>query len=315
MNARLTPRLVLLLMLPPLLWAGNSVVGRLAAGHVPPLALNALRWLLALLILLPLGWRALATPEARRAVLQRWRVLSMLGLLGIGTYNALQYMALTTSTALNVTLIVSSSPVWMLAIGALFYRERPSQRAVAGAALSLAGVLVVLARGDPALLAAVRFVPGDVLMLVAALAWAFYSWLLARPPASIAGDARPDWDWAAFLLVQVLFGVLWAGAAAGAEALVAPGEIRWSVWVVLALVYVAVGPSLIAYRCWGLGVAAVGPAVAALFANLTPVFAAVLSAAVVGEPPQPYHAAAFALIVAGILVSTRPGAAQRGQAK
>ncbi len=75
--------------------------------------------------------------------------------------------------------------------------------------------------------------------------------------------------------------------------------------MLLALVYVAVGPSLIAYRCWGLGVAAVGPAVAGLFANLTPLFAAVLSALVVGELPRPYHAAAFVLIVAGILVSTR----------
>lgn len=309
MTGRITPRLALLLMLPPLLWAGNAVVGRLAAGHVPPLALNALRWAVALVLLLPIGWRAVATPRARAEVLRRWRPLAVLGLLGVGAYNALQYLALTTSTALNVTLIVSSTPVWMLAIGALFYRERPTTRAMAGAALSLAGVAVVLTRGDLAQLAGVRFVPGDLLMLAAALVWAFYSWLLARPPASIAPGARPDWDWAGFLLVQVMFGVLWAGAAAGIEWAVAPAAIRWSPWVVLALVYVAVGPSLIAYRCWGLGVAAVGPATAGLFGNLTPLFAAVLSAAVIGEPPRPFHAAAFALIVAGILVSTgRPRA-------
>jgi drug/metabolite transporter (DMT)-like permease len=70
-------------------------------------------------------------------------------------------------------------------------------------------------------------------------------------------------------------------------------------------VYVAVGPSLIAYRCWGMGVAAVGPAVAAFFSNLTPVFAALLSAALLGEWPQWFHGAAFVLIVAGIAVSSR----------
>ncbi len=305
MNARLTPRLVLLLLLPPLLWAGNAVVGRLAAGHVPPLALNALRWALALVLLLPFGWRAIGSPQARSAVRARWRPLALLGLFGIGAYNALQYLALTTSTALNVTLIVSSTPVWMMAVGALVYRERPTRSAVLGAILSLAGVAVVLTRGDPSQLAAVRFVPGDLLMLVAAVVWALYSWLLARPPASIGAGARPDWDWAGFLLVQLVFGVVWAGAFAGVEAMIAPAPIRWSAWVVLALIYVAVGPSLIAYRCWGLAVGSVGPSIAALFGNLTPLFAAVLSALVVGEPPRAFHALAFALIVTGIVVSTR----------
>ena len=306
MNARLTPRLALLLVLPPLLWAGNAVVGRLAAGQVPPVTLNALRWLLALLLLLPIGWSAVATPRARREVLARWRPLALLGLFGIGTYNALQYLALTTSSALNVTLILSSTPVWMLLIGALVYRERPSRRAMAGAALSLAGVAVVLTRGDLSQLASVRFVPGDLLMLAGAFVWACYSWLLARPPASLAPGGRPDWDWAAFLLVQVIFGAAWAAVWAGIETVVAPAPILWSPWVVVALVYVAVGPSLVAYRCWGLGVAAVGPAIAGLFANLTPLFAAVLSALLVGEPPRPFHGMAFLLIVAGILVSTRP---------
>jgi drug/metabolite transporter (DMT)-like permease len=302
----LTPRVGGLLLLPPLLWAGNAVVGRLLVGSVPPLMLNLLRWSLALAILLVLGWPAVATRAARRRIAQRWRPLLALGLFGVGAYNALQYLALTTSTPLNVTLIASSAPVWMLAIGAVFFRERPTRHAVVGAALSLAGVAIVLARGELAQLAQVRFVPGDLLMLLAIASWALYSWLLARPPASLAGEARPrEWDWAAFLLAQTLFGVLWAGAFAGVEALVAPQAIRWSGWVVLALVYVAIGPSLIAYRCWAMGVAAVGPAIAAFFANLTPLFAALLSAALLGEAPKPYHALAFALIVGGIAVSSR----------
>ena len=301
----LTPRVAGLLLLPPLLWAGNAVVGRLLVGSVPPLMLNLLRWSIALALLLPLAWPAVATSAARRRIVQRWRPLLALGLFGICAYNALQYLALTTSTPLNVTLIASSSPVWMLAIGALFFKERPTRQAMAGAALSLLGVAIVLARGDMAQLARVRFVPGDLLMLLAIASWALYSWLLARPPASIGQERPPEWDWAAFLLVLTLFGVAWAGALAGLEATVAPQPIRWSGWVAAALVYVAIGPSLIAYRCWGIGVAAVGPAIAAFFANLTPVFAALLSAALLGEAPKAYHAVAFALTVAGIAVSSR----------
>jgi drug/metabolite transporter (DMT)-like permease len=79
--------------------------------------------------------------------------------------------------------------------------------------------------------------------------------------------------------------------------------------VIAALAFVAIGPSIVAYRCWGLGIAAGGPALAAFFGNLAPVFAALMSAALLGEAPRAFHIIAFALIVAGIVVSTgrRPG--------
>jgi drug/metabolite transporter (DMT)-like permease len=193
----------------------------------------------------------------------------------------------------------------MLGVGATLYRVRPRGREWLGSALSLAGVVVVLSRGSAAALARVHFVPGDLLMLLAVASWAFYSWQLARPPASMRGEARPDWNWAELLLVQTLFGGTFAVMFAGVEAELTHASIQWSPWVLLALLYVAIGPSVIAYRCWGLGVASVGPAVAAFFSNLTPLFAALLSAAVLGAAPQPYHAVAFALIVAGIAVSSR----------
>ncbi|MEK8049282.1 DMT family transporter [Ideonella sp. DXS22W] len=302
----ITPRFALMLAVPPLLWAGNAVVGRLAVQSIGPLWLNAARWVLALLLLAPLGWRAFGTRQARAAVGARLPHLALLSLTGVGAYNALQYLALTTSTPLNVTLIAASSPVWAMAIGALVYGVRPSRAQLLGALLSLLGVATVLARGDVAALARVHFVPGDLFMLLAIVSWSFYSWLLARPPAHMQGEARPAWDWAQFLFIQITLGLGWATLAAGALEAVQPSVTpHWSMGLVVALAYVAVGPSLIAYRLWGLGVAAVGPAVASFFGNLTPLFAALLSAALLGEWPQAYHGVAFALIVAGIVVSSR----------
>ena len=302
-------RTALLMTLPPLMWAGNAVVGRMMVGHVPPMALNALRWSIAALIL------AFLTPRVRRlwrdgaAVRASWTYLLAVGTFGVGSFNALQYLALVTSTPLNVTLIYASMPVWMLVVGALAYGERAQPRQLLGAALSLAGVATVVARGAWASLAQVQFVIGDAYMLAAVIGWAVYSWLLVRPPASMRAPRRPDWDWAAFLLLQSLFGLVAAGGAAwGEAALGAHAPIDWGapqVWAALA--FVAIGPSIIAYRCWGLGVAAAGPAVAAFFANLSPLFAAILSAWLLGLGPQPYHAAAFVLIVAGIAVSVRRG--------
>ena len=158
---KLTPRLALLLTAPPLLWAGNAVIGRLVRDDIPPMALNALRWLLAFVLLAPLARRLLAHP---REALQRWRGLAWLGFLGMGCYNALQYLALHTSSPLNVTLITASMPVWMLGVGAAFYGMKPTRRQLAGAGLSLLGVALVIARGEPAALLAVRFVPGDLLI-------------------------------------------------------------------------------------------------------------------------------------------------------
>jgi len=314
MSTGLTPRVALMLTVPPLMWAGNALVGRLLAGSVPPLQLNALRWAAALLILLPLGWRAVGTRARRAEIAARWPQLALLGGLGVGAYNALQYMALTTSTPINVTLIASSMPLWMMGVGIVFYREHPRPAQWLGAALSLAGVLTVLLRGEPARIASLQLVPGDLWMLLAAASWALYSWQLARPPAALSGSARPRWTWAEFLLVQVLFGLAWAASAALLEALlagtapaapaaVAPLSLPW---LLAALAFLAVGPSVLAYRYWGRGVAAAGPAVAAFFSNLTPLFAALLSAALLGEAPQPHHALAFALIVGGIVVSSRP---------
>jgi drug/metabolite transporter (DMT)-like permease len=229
----------------------------------------------------------------------------------MGMYNALQYLALVTTTPLNVTLIAASGPVAMLVVGHALYGVQPTRRQLGGAVLSISGVLLVIARGDPLALARVHFAVGDLYIVAAVIAWALYSWLLARPPASMRARERPGWDWAGFLLVQMLFGLIGAGAASAAAAALGATPILWSGRVVAALLFVAIGPGLIAYRCWGLGVERGGPALAAFFANLTPLFAALMSAAVLGEAPRWFHALAFALIVAGILVSSKPARAQK----
>lgn len=306
-SARLTPATVALLIIPPLMWASNAVVGRMMQGVVPPLTLNFLRWALAFLILLPIaGW--VLRPGS--PLWSHWRRFALLGLLGVGLYNALQYLALKTSTPMNVTLVASSTPVWMLLLGRLFYGAAVSRRAAMGAVLSLAGVAVVLSRGDWAQLRAVQLVPGDAWMLLASLLWAWYSWLLAKPkPGSEPAAIRADW--AAFLLAQIVLGLCWSSMLTAGEWWVLPpseegaSHIVWGWPLVAGLIFVAIGPSLVAYRCWGAAVSRVGPAMASVFSNLTPLFAALMSATLLSEPPRAYHALGFVLIVGGILVSSR----------
>lgn len=298
MHQQLTLQTALLLTVPPMLWAGNAVVGRLVGPLVPPLTLNFLRWLIAFVLLLPLAAWVLRRGSP---LWRQWRRYALLGLLGVGCYNALQYLALQTSTPINVTLVASSIPVFMLAVGALAFGQRIQRPQLVGAALSIAGVLVVLARGEFAQLAQVRLVPGDFFILLATLAWAWYSWLLAGPgdPPEIRGD------WAAFLMAQVVPGLAWSGLFTAAEWTVGTPTIQWGWPLAAALGFIALGPAILAYRCWGLGVQRAGANIAGFFSNLTPLFAALFSAAFLGEPPRGYHALAFVLIVGGIVVSSR----------
>ncbi|WP_426106155.1 DMT family transporter [Massilia sp. TSP1-1-2] len=298
MTERLSPSTITLLTIPPLLWAGNAIVGRLVRTAVPPMTLNLLRWSIALLILLPLGRRLLRQDSG---LLSNWRRYALLGLLGVGLYNSLQYLALQSSTPINVTLVAAGMPVWMMLVGALCFGVPATRKQLASAALSLAGVLLVLCRGQLDVLLAMRLVPGDAYMILATIAWSFYSWLLTQPKDPPAERA----DWAAFLLAQVVYGVLWSGAFAAGEHALGAAPIAWSWPVVAALLFVASGPAVIAFRCWGAGVQRAGPATGALFVNLTPLFTALLSALFLGELPRLYHVVAFVLIVGGIVLSTR----------
>lgn len=296
---RLSPATVALLLLPPLCWAGNVVLGRFAAELIPPMALNLLRWTGAGLLLAPLAWRSLRVDGP---VWPHWRRLSVLGLLGVGCYNSLQYLALHTSTALNVTLVAASMPLWTLVLGTLFFGERSRPLQWVGAALSMTGVLTVLSRGHLDTLLQVKLVPGDLWVLLATILWATYSWMIARPkePAALRGD------WAAFLLAQIVFGLGWSALFTVGEQWAGAPPIHWgaATWAVLA--YVAIFPSVVAFRAWSAGIARTGPAVAAFFQNLTPLFTALLSLALLGEAPSTYHALAFALLAGGIWVSSRP---------
>lgn len=298
MTQRLTPVTALLLTIPPLLWAGNAIVGRLVQGLIPPVTLNFFRWVLAFAILLPLAGWVLRPASGMWA---HWRRFGLLALLGVGCYNALQYLALQTSTPLNVTLVAASMPLWTLALGALFFGATVSRLQLLGALLSMAGVAVVLSRGQWTQLLQLRLVAGDGFILLATLCWALYSWLLSRPDEPQAIRA----DWAAFLLAQVVFGLGWSGLFAGAEWALTDAHILWGWPLAAALLYVAIGPAVLAYRCWGMGIQRAGPAVAGFFSNLTPLFAALMSAAFLGDPPRAYHALAFVLIAGSIMVSAR----------
>jgi len=298
---------VLLLLTPPLLWAGNALVARLLQDLVAPIMLNLLRWSLVFVLLLPLaGW----VLRRHSPLWQNWPRYLLLGFLGMGSYNTLLYLALQTSSPINVTLVSSAIPLFTLLMGRVFYGQAVRALSWLGVAASMVGVLVVLARGELDRLLGLSLVSGDLLMVLASVLWAWYSWLLSRPWPGQA-DSRIQADWAAHLLAQTALGLVWCLVFAGLEWLwpessVTPrAEVQWTWTLALGVVYVALGPAIVAYRCWGLAVSRAGPAVTGMAANLIPLFTALLSLVVLAEPPEWYHGLGFVLIAGGLWLTAQ----------
>jgi drug/metabolite transporter (DMT)-like permease len=288
------PSPYLLLALTALFWAGNWVIGRAMRHDMPPVAMGFWRWTLALLLLLP--FTAPALWRQRAVVREHWVTLAALGCLGAIAFNTLIYVGLQYTAATNGVLFNSLSPVFILLLAGIVLREPISGLQVAGMVLSLSGVLAIVARGDPALLAAFHFNPGDLWLITAMFLWALYTLVLRRRPQALSATAFL----AAMLLLSLPFLLpfyLWEYAQRGGF------ELNRA--TIAALAYYCTVPSIIAYLFWNRGVAQVGAAKAGLFVHLMPLFGALLSVIFLGERLYAYHFAGAALIFGGIWLTTR----------
>ncbi|SNR80350.1 Permease of the drug/metabolite transporter (DMT) superfamily [Methylobacillus rhizosphaerae] len=286
--------LFLILVLPPLFWAGNFVVGRAVHSEIPPFTLSLGRWLIALCCLLPFAY-----PAMRRDYplywQYRWRLLAV-SLAGVAAFNTLVYSGLHFTTATNGTLLNSCIPMLILLFGALFYRLRLHIWQVIGLALSLCGVLTIILHGEWARLLRLEFSSGDLIIFLAMVCWAFYTLWLRDIPASInrLGLMGIQIILAMILLVPLF---LWEHVHG-----ITP---QWNHEVWLALAYVGIFPSVIAYTLYTLGVAYAGVARAGLFIHLMPVFGSLLSVALLGENLHLFHIVGITAILGGLFLSNR----------
>lgn len=284
----------LMLVLPPLFWAGNAIAGRIAMTEISPFALSFWRWVLALVVLLPFTLTSVLAH--RRAILARWRRILVLGGLSVGGYNLFLYMALQTTTAINATLLGSMMPLLIMLISFVWLREPFGWARSAGLALSVTGVALVIGRGDLTLLAGLELHDGDAFMLVAVATWALFSVTLRAYP--------PGLPPLVFLTAQVAAGLLLVGPLYLGALALGGGQMPWT-WDSLGIVaFTAIFPALGSFYFWNKGVAAIGANAAGFYTNLVPLFTALLAAPILGEAIHWYHGVSLLLIFAGIGFAT-----------
>ncbi|MFV3130667.1 DMT family transporter [Niveispirillum sp. KHB5.9] len=284
----------LLLAASPLLFGSNVLAARFVAGEIPAVAMAFWRWALALLFLAPFIWNELVAgwPEFRRD----WRGFLLLGSLGMGICGAPVYLAGQTTTATNISLIYAAAPVLIVLYGRLFWREKVSAVQALGVAISLSGVVAVIAKGDPRALLHLHFTAGDLWIVLAANGWAFYSLLLRHRASGLTPFARFSGICAGGVVSMLPFYALEMAAGQVADL---------SVRTVATLVFLAIIPGLASYLVYGRLVTVFGAGRAGMVLYLTPLYNAALAALLLGERLEPYHLLGIALVLPGIWLATR----------
>lgn len=280
-----------LLTFTALFWAGNSVVGRGIRDFVPPVSLAFWRWSLALLLLLPLAY-----PHLRKdwpVIKSNLPITILLGVLGIGAFNTLLYTGLQTTTAINGTLLQAAQPALILLFGALLMKDRPSFRQISGIPISFIGVLVILSAGDLQNLVHLDLNRGDAIIGGGVIVWAIYAVLLRR---------RPNIHPLSFLASTLIIGVVVIFPFYMVE--LAQGKyIVASLESAMAIAYVAIFPSFLAYLCFNRGVELIGSAATGQYMNVLPVMGAGLAMVFLGETLHIYHIIGIIFVMAGIFIA------------
>src|ERR1700730_7394781 len=287
----------LLLSITALCWAGNAIVGRLAAGHIPPVTLSFLRWTFAFLIILPFAWKHLKRDWG--AIRRHLGTMIVLSVTGIGAFNTLQYWALEHTQALNTLLLQSAGPLFVAVWSLILLGIRLSLAQAGGIVLSLTGVLVILLHGDLTTLRNIEFNRGDLIFTVALAIFGLYSVLsLKRPQIHGLSFVAFTFGGGAACLIPFL---IW-------ELLTRP-PMQFNTNNLLMTFYVAVFPSTIAYLCFNRGIQLIGANRAAPFFHVVPVFGSVMAIVFLGEHPQLFHIIGFALVLIGVFVASRKASA------
>ncbi len=282
-----------LLVLTMLFWAGNSVVARGAHELVPPLALAWLRWTLATMIIMPFAWQHLKRDLP--SIKANWPILTLLGALGAGTFVSLYYIGLSKTTAINGLIINSAVPILIPIAAFAIFRETVTKLQSAGILLSFIGVLVVLTKGDPALLAALQLNEGDLWVLSAMMVWAVYTALLReQPPIHWLSFAAISFAVASLVNLPLFLAEMAAGK-----------QIQPTLHAILAIAYVSTLPSVVAQIFYIRSVELIGGSRAGVFMHLIPLFGAVLAVLFLGEQLRLYHLGGFVLILAGVAFASR----------
>lgn len=276
------------------IWAGNFIVARALNQDILPVSLAFWRWAIAVATLAPFALRS--TVEDWKLVQKYLPYLTVSALLGVTVFNTLIYIAGHTTQALNMALISTSSPIFIVLMSRLFYGETISLTRAAGMMVVVSGVLMLIAGGSLERLLSMSFAIGDLYMLLAAIVFAGYTMLVKRKP--------PNLRMTTFTLCTFSLGLLFLSPFYALESLIYH-PVVFNVPIALALLYVGVLSSVVAFLAWNGAIALIGPSRTGLIYYLIPVFSGIAAWLFLGEAISLVHIFSTLAIICGIIMTNR----------
>ena len=280
-------------LLATIVWSGNFIVSREMVGALPPVTLAFLRWVAAVGFLLPFGIKAIHKDWAH--LCQHWRYYLIASVIGISIFNTLYYIAAHYVSALNLSLIAITAPVFTLILSRIIWGEAISYKRAFGLLIVLGGILLLVARGDMQVLLSLSFAWADLLALGGALSFAIYTLLLRSRPQGASQLTFLLTTFGLGMLCLIPF-VVWE-LASGAEV-----HLSTKVW--LLILYIGLGPSLFSFWCWGMAIERIGASKASIIYYTLPLFCGVEAVIFLNEPILWVHYASGALILGGLYFAT-----------
>lgn len=285
----------ILLILATMLWGGNFVIGRAVAAEISPFTLAFFRWIVALLTFLPIAW-----PSLRRDwvnIKQHFGIVLLMSFTGVATFNTLVYIALHYTSAINASLMNSTTPIVIFLLSLIFIREKLSGRQWLGAIISFIGVLFIVSQGSITLLMSLSFNLGDLIMLAAVLSWGIYSLLVKQYADRLPGNAT--------FLVTIIIGMIMLLPFFLYEWVSTPVPVVWSLHTIGAILYIGVLASIVAFLSWNKGVIQLGASQAGIFLNFIPLFATIFAIVFIGETIQISQLFGAIFVISGVYLTTK----------
>lgn len=277
-----------------IIWAGNFIVARALNQDILPVGLAFWRWAIAVATLAPFTVRAAVADW--KLIKKYLPYLTVSALSGVTTFNTLIYVAGHTTLAVNMALIATSSPVFIVLMSRIFYGETISLTRAVGIAIAISGVVLLIAGGSLERLLSISFAIGDLYMLLASIIFAGYTMLVKRKP--------PNLRMTTFTLSTFSLGLLFLSPFYALECWIYH-PVVFNPSIALALLYVGVLSSVVAFLAWNQAIALIGPNRTALIYYLIPVFSGIAAWLFLGEAITLVHIFSTLAIVCGIIITNR----------
>lgn len=285
----------LLALAATVIWSGNFIVARGLKDNIPPVSLSVFRWGTAALVLLPFAWKGLVAdwPMVRKQL----KLLIPISFLGISVFNTLLYMAAHHTSAVNMSLIAISGPLFVALLNKFIFREKFGALRSTGFVVVIAGLLLLITKGDLSALTSLRFSKGDLLMAGGAFLFSFYTVLLKLKNPGIRSGS--------ILLFTFLAGTIMLLPFWGVEIYYYEPEMHFDGKTLGQIAYIGIGASLLSYYCWNNAVELIGSTNTSAVYNLLPLFSAIAAAVFLGEKLLPVQAISGIVILVGLFLITR----------